>query len=123
MAPKQCVAVDPQSPPAVTQTKRVRKTTHVAPGDAPEAPGSQLSLEELSAFIPDQVPPSEAMPQLRRYYFMIPRSGSEGSLVKTMNEFYNRMQVVFCCLYYRCHHYSEGMMQALIEELNHKSFT
>jgi hypothetical protein len=49
---------------------------------------------------------------------MTPRSGSEGSLVKTKNEFYNRMQVVFCCLYYRCHYYSEEMIQALIEELN-----
>jgi hypothetical protein len=38
--------------------------------------------------------------------------------VKTKNEFCNRMQVVFCCLYYRCHHYSEAMIQALIEELN-----
>jgi len=53
---------------------------------------------------------------------MTPISGSEGLLVKTKNEFYNRMQVVFCCLYYRYHHYSEEMMQALIEELNPQVF-
>jgi hypothetical protein len=55
MAPKKRVAVDPQSPPVATRAKRVRKTMEVAPTDTPEAPGWQLSLEELSEFIPDQV--------------------------------------------------------------------
>jgi hypothetical protein len=47
--------MDPQSPPAATKAKRIRKSSEVAPGDAPDAPGWQLSLEELSDFIPDQV--------------------------------------------------------------------
>ena len=55
MAPKKRVAVDPQSPPTATKAKRVRKSTDVGAADAPEAPGWQLSLNELSDFIPHQV--------------------------------------------------------------------
>jgi hypothetical protein len=56
MAPKKRFAVAPPSPPStVSKRKRVRKTSQAVPSDDPEAPGWQLSLEELSAFIPDQV--------------------------------------------------------------------
>jgi len=50
---------------------------------------------------------SEATPQVRRYCFTAPGNGREGLLVKTKDEFYNRMRVVFYCAYYRCHHCSE----------------
>jgi hypothetical protein len=54
MAPKKRVAVDSPSP-RTTKGKRVRKTAQAVSSDTPEAPGWQLSLEDLPDFIPDQV--------------------------------------------------------------------
>jgi hypothetical protein len=76
MAPKKRVAVDPPSPPTTaTKGKRVRKTAQAVSSDAPEAPGWQLSVEDLPEFIPDQV---RDYAESAKVLFHDPRNGEEG---------------------------------------------
>jgi len=56
MALKKRIAVDPPSTASTaTRGKRARKTATAVSADTPEVARMQLSVEELSDFIPDQV--------------------------------------------------------------------
>lgn len=113
MALKKHAVVDSPSPhTTATKGKRIRKSAQAVSSDAPEAPGWQLPLEELSDFIPDQF---RGYAEGAKLLFHDSRETEEKLSGKD-----NGLQqdaVVFRCLYYRCKRYSEEMKQALIDEL------
>ncbi|KAI5845539.1 hypothetical protein BZA05DRAFT_447872 [Tricharina praecox] len=92
--------VDKKRPAVGTPMPTTGKKTR---SGAPEATEWDLTPNEMHRFIPSEI---------RDYV----------GNAKSKDDFFNRMQVAFCCLFYRCHYYSEKMILAVVNELDPQVF-